>query len=210
MTNISKDLVNHENKTGMYITIVSGLPRSGTSMMMRMLEAGGMDIITDNIRAANEDNPQGYYEYERVKKLKNGDTEWLQDARGKAVKVISALLENLPAFYSYRVIFMRRDLNEVLASQRNMLIRRGEPVNSIDDEEMAKIFQKHLNQINNWFSQQENIEVEFVNYNDLLQNPGSNIIKVNKFLDERLNADSMLSIPDKNLYRQRFDRSGIQ
>ena len=186
-----------------YITIVSGLPRSGTSMMMRMLEAGGMDVLTDHIRGANEDNPLGYFEFERVKKLKNGDTVWLQEANGKAVKVISALLENLPDNYTYRVIFMHRNLNEILASQKKMLIRRGEPVNSIEDERMAKIFENHLNQVNDWFTQHKNIKVEHINYNELLVKPEINIIKINKFLDERLDTELMLAVPDPNLYRQR-------
>jgi len=88
-----------------FITIVSGLPRSGTSMMMKMLEAGGIAPYTDNIRSADDDNPKGYYEFERVKKLPDGDTEWLRSAEGKAVKVISALLEHLPSDYTYRVLY---------------------------------------------------------------------------------------------------------
>lgn len=194
-------------KSSRYITIVSGLPRSGTSMMMRMLEAGGMDILTDHFRVANDDNPLGYYEFEKVRKLKNGETEWLQDANGKAVKVISALLEYLPEIFDYRIIFMRRNINEILASQKKMLINRGEPVNSIDDVEMAQIFQKHLHQVNNWFAQHTNIKVENINYNELLQNPSTNLIKVNKFLDKHLDIESMLAIPDQNLYRQRENRS---
>ena len=102
------------------ITIVSGLPRSGTSMMMKMLEAGGIPIVQDGIRTANTDNPKGYYEFERVKQLPKGDTAWLADSHGKAVKIISALLKHLPSDYEYKVLFMRRDLDEVTAS---LLIR---------------------------------------------------------------------------------------
>ena len=109
------------------ITVVSGLPRSGTSMMMRMLEAGGMPVMTDNIRTADDDNPRGYYEVERVKKLKDGDVAWVKEARGKAVKVISYLLEFLPSDQQYFVLFMRRNMQEVLASQQQMLIRRDKP-----------------------------------------------------------------------------------
>jgi len=208
LKNLSRDIEIEGINGGRYITIVSGLPRSGTSMMMRMLEAGGMDILTDHIRVANYDNPLGYYEFEKVRKLKNGETEWLQEANGKAVKVISALLEYLPENYHYRIIFMRRNINEILASQKKMLINRGEPVNSIDDVEMAQIFQKHLNQVNNWLIQHHNIKVENINYNELLQNPSSNLIKVNKFLDKYLDIESMLAIPDPNLYRQRENRPG--
>src|SRR5262245_30589474 len=106
------------------VTIVSGLPRSGTSMMMKMLEAGGLDPVTDNIRTADEDNPKGYYELEKVMELKN-DKSWVPDAKGKVIKVISALLQDLPGDHAYRVVFMQRNMHEVLASQRQMLIRRG-------------------------------------------------------------------------------------
>ena len=100
------------------ITIVSGLPRSGTSMMMQILESGGMKVITDNIRKADEDNPHGYYEYERVKKIKD-DTGWLKETRGKAFKMISLLLYDLPSNENYKVIFMKRKMSEILASQRD-------------------------------------------------------------------------------------------
>ena len=108
------------------ITIVSGLPRSGTSMMMKILEAGGLEVFTDNLRLPDEDNPKGYYELEQVKALKDGDDSWIKDAPGKVVKVISSLLEYLPLSYKYKIIFMRRAIPEILASQKQMLIRRGE------------------------------------------------------------------------------------
>jgi hypothetical protein len=108
------------------IVVVSGLPRSGTSMMMKMLEAGGIPVLTDYEREADEDNPKGYFEFERVKNLKDGDDAWLPQAKGKVVKVIAALLTDLPSSYEYEVIFMRRAMPEILASQRQMLIRRGE------------------------------------------------------------------------------------
>jgi len=107
------------------IIIVSGLPRSGTSMMMKMLEAAGLEILTDHLRAADDNNPKGYYEFERVKQLKAGDFDWLPQARGKVVKIISALLEYLPNQYEYKIIFMRRNMDEVLSSQRQMLMRDG-------------------------------------------------------------------------------------
>ena len=106
-----------------YVTVVSGLPRSGTSMMMKMLEAGGLPPLTDSLRVADDDNPKGYYEFERVKKMPEGDKSWVEDAQGKSVKVISALLEHLPPEYSYRVLFMQRKVEEILASQTQMLIR---------------------------------------------------------------------------------------
>src|SRR5512138_3362092 len=107
------------------VIIVSGLPRSGTSMMMKMLAEGGLPVLTDSIRTADEDNPNGYFELEVVKKLAEGQRAWLSDAGGKLVKVISALLEFLPPEYHYRVLFMERQIAEILASQQKMLARRN-------------------------------------------------------------------------------------
>ena len=107
------------------VTVVSGLPRSGTSMMMKMLEAGGMAPVTDGVRAADEDNPQGYFEFEAVKRLGKDEPGWLNQVGGRAVKIISRLLCELPPGHSYRVLFMHRDLDEVLSSQRQMLIKIG-------------------------------------------------------------------------------------
>ena len=135
-----------------FITVVSGLPRSGTSMMMKMLAAGGMPILTDNTRIPDDDNPGGYFELEKVKALKDGENEWLSEAQGKAVKIISALLEHLPSQYQYRIIFIHRDLGEILASQKQMLVRRGEPADKIDDESLGALFQKHLLQVEKWLS----------------------------------------------------------
>ncbi len=135
------------------ITIVSGPPRSGTSMMMKLLEAGGMDIVTDNIRKANEDNPHGYYEYEKVKEIKE-DTSWLKETRGKTFKMISQLLYDLPSNESYKVIFMQRNMNEILASQKKMLERMGNSEGGISDEEMGKFFNKHLSKALEWLDEQ--------------------------------------------------------
>ena len=192
----------HQHKPK-FITIVSGLPRSGTSMMMKMLAAGGMRILTDNIRVSDEDNPRGYYEFENVKALKDGENEWLSEAQGKAVKIISALLQHLTPQYQYKIIFMRRDLNEILASQKQMLVRRGEPTDKIDDETLGRLFQKHLLQVEKWISQQPNIGVTYVNYNSLLENPEPDIQKVIQFLDMSLDKSLMMGVPEKNLYHQR-------
>src|SRR5882762_11870166 len=147
------------------ITIVSGLPRSGTSMMMKMLAAGGFEPLTDSIRAADEDNPKGYFEFERVKQIEN-DKAWLEDARGRVVKLISALLKHLPPSYNYKLVFMRRAMPEILASQRQMLIRRGEPADTIPDDKMAAMFEKHLAQVELWLAGQTNINVLYISYND--------------------------------------------
>ena len=122
--------MNGDDLNGKVITVVSGLPRSGTSMMMKMLDAGGMEILSDEVRKADEDNPKGYYEFEKVKELEK-DASWMGQAAGKAVKIISALLMHLPEEYSYRIIFMRRKMEEILKSQEQMLIRRDEPTDDV-------------------------------------------------------------------------------
>ncbi|MGC9400774.1 MAG: sulfotransferase family protein [Anaerolineae bacterium] len=188
------------------VIVVSGLPRSGTSMMMKMLAEGGLDLVTDGIREANEDNPKGYYEFERVKKLPDGDTAWLPEARGKAVKVISALLLHLPDEYTYKVLFMRRHMEEILDSQRRMLIRRGEPTDRVDDGEMAEMFEKHLRKVYAWMDDQPNLDYLDVDYNALLRGDARPIIRrINAFIGGELDEQAMASVIDPNLYRQRAD-----
>ncbi|MEC4686293.1 MAG: sulfotransferase domain-containing protein [Nitrospirota bacterium] len=183
------------------LTIVTGLPRSGTSMMMKMLQSGGMEIVTDNIRKADEDNPEGYYELEKVKKIKE-DTSWLDDVEGKVVKMASTLLYDLPSDKKYRLIFMKRNLEEILLSQRKMLDRMGTEDN-IEDEEMRRLFSKHLEEIEKWFSGQQNIEVLYVDYNDMLRKPQENIRILNEFLNNILDTDRMIKVVDDSLYRNR-------
>jgi hypothetical protein len=185
------------------ITIVSGLPRSGTSMMMKMLAAGGIPPLTDEVRNADRDNPKGYYEFERVKQLDKGDNAWLAQARGKAVKVISALLKHLPPEYEYRVIFMRRSTEEILASQRKMLLRRGEAVDRVADEELAVLYDKHLEQVYAWLESQANVAVLDVNYNRLVSHAGEELTAVNRFLGGYLDVEQMSRVVDGRLYRNR-------
>lgn len=185
------------------IIIVSGLPRSGTSMMMKMLDAGGIPPLTDEIRAADTDNPRGYYEFERVKKLDKGDTAWLAEAPGKAVKVISMLLKHLPPDYTYRVIFMQRHLEETLASQKRMLDHRDKPTDTVSDEELKTLFQKHLKQIEAWLASQPNLSVLYVNYNELLADPTEHVQQINRFLGGQLDEEKMIEVIDPKLYRQR-------
>jgi hypothetical protein len=185
------------------ITIVSGLPRSGTSMMMKILAAGGLPPLTDNFRQADADNPQGYYEFERVKQLPKGDIAWLGEAQGKAVKVIAILLPHLPATYTYRVIFMHRAMPEILASQRQMLIRRGEDPDKISAEALARLYEKHVQQVNAWISSQPHVQRIEVDYNQLLQKPRPEITRVNQFLGHTLNLEKMIGAVDPALYRQR-------
>ena len=183
------------------ITVVSGLPRSGTSMMMRMLEAGGLEVLTDELREADADNPKGYYEFERVKQLEH-DKSWLGNAEGKVVKIISQLLYHLPGDATYKVVFMRRNMEELLASQRRMLARRGES-DQLDDRQMAQLFRKHLEQIQGWLDQQPGFDVVYVSYNEVLEDPQEQARKVNRFLGDSLDVDAMVRVVDPDLYRQR-------
>jgi hypothetical protein len=183
------------------ITIVSGLPRSGTSMMMRMLDAGGMEALTDEIRKADEDNPKGYYEFERVKQIKE-DTGWLPDAQGKVVKMISALLVHLPRTHTYRVIFMRRRMEEILASQQEMLRRRGKPADPSGDGHMERLYEKHLQQTGEWMTREPNLEFIYVEYNRIVTHPAEEVGRVNTFLGNGLDTAAMLSVVDRSLYRQ--------
>jgi hypothetical protein len=184
------------------IVVVSGRPRSGTSMMMKMLEAGGLPVLTDNLRAADEDNPRGYYEFERVKQIEE-NAEWLPAARGKVVKMISALVKHLPAGYQYRVIFMQREMGEILASQRQMLLRRGEDTERIDDQEMARLFARHLSQIESWLASQPHMDVLYVRYGDVMAAPAAQAARVNAFLGGGLDEHKMAQAVDPGLYRQR-------
>ncbi len=184
------------------ITIVSGLPRSGTSMMMQILESGGMKVVTDNIRKANEDNPHGYYEYEKVKKIKE-DTGWLKESRGKAFKMVSQLLYDLPSDENYKVIFMKRKMNEILASQSKMLERMGGSRDGTSDAKMGEFFNKHLLKIIDWIEVRKYIDVLYIDYNDLLTNPDEHIKTLNQFLNYKLNEGKAVKVIDSSLYRNR-------
>ena len=189
-------------KTTPPIVIVSGLPRSGTSMMMKMLAEGGLPGLTDQIRTADEDNPNGYYEFEPVKQLPEGGYAWLAQADGKAVKIISALLEHLPAQYHYKVIFMERNIEEILTSQQKMLARRNEP-SGAEDESMRAQFEQHLAAVKYWLARQPNITVRYVEYNALIADPGARCEEIVSFLGLPLDAAKMRSVPNARLYRNR-------
>lgn len=190
------------------VYIVSGLPRSGTSMMMQMLHRGGLPALTDAIRSADEDNPRGYFELERVKQTK-ADPSWLDEAHGKVVKLISRLLMDLPApapdRVRYKVIFMRRDLDEVLRSQRKMLERRGEATAETpdDDDQIKEIFVAHLEEIEAWLRGRPDIDVLFVGYGRMVADPRPGAERINRFLGGVLDVEAMLSEVDPELYRNR-------
>ena len=189
---------------GRPIVVVSGLPRSGTSMAMKMLEAGGMEIVTDGEREADEDNPRGYYEDERVKDLANApDKSWLRASRGRAVKVISFLLKDLPPNLDYQVILMRRDLTEVLASQRKMLDRRGE-TDETPDERMMELWQDQLWRVNYLLKKAPQFEWVELEYGEALRDPAAAAARI-AGLVEGLDEKAMASVVDPALYRNRTE-----
>ena len=185
------------------IIIVSGLPRSGTSLMMQMLDAGGVPLLSDGTRRADDSNPAGYYEYEPVKKLKE-DNAWLAQAQGKALKVVSPLLSWLPAGWNYKVIFVRRLLIEVLASQQRMLRRQGLDSSAADDEQLKIVYQRHLKEIEAWLAAQQNFQVFYAEYQEFHVNPGMQVEEVANFLGLSLNQQAMITSIKPELYRHRL------
>jgi Sulfotransferase family len=186
------------------IIVVSGLPRSGTSMAMQMLAAAGVEVVTDGVRTPGEDNPKGYYEDERVKELhkQEVDRAWLRDARGKAIKIISFLLKDLPDTHNYRVIFMKRALPEVLASQRKMLERRGEPDDTADDR-MMEIWENHLWRVSYLLKHGEQFESIEVGYSDVIAEPRTEARRIRDFLELTADPETMAAAVDESLYRNR-------
>lgn len=184
------------------ITIVSGLPRSGTSLMMQMLQAGGMLILSDQVRGADEDNPRGYLEFERVKKIKQ-DKSWLDEAEGKVVKMVHLLLYDLPSERQYRVIFMRRNLQEVLASQKRMLVRQGKSGAQMSDSQLMKAFEDQVSKVLRWVREQPNFQLMEVVYHELVADPATHAHAVNQFLDGGLDETAMAQAVDPSLYRNR-------
>lgn len=191
-------------KSHNYITVVSGLPRSGTSMMMSALQKGGMVLLTDHIRLADANNPKGYFEYEPVKKLPKGETGWLRQACGKAVKIISALIEFLPDRYHYKIIFMEREMDEILASQERMLVRYGkENQANAKDEHIQKSYEEHLTKLKLWLKEKNRMQTYFISYNDILRQPLTRFKQVASFLDHRVDPNAMAKVVDANLYCER-------
>ena len=184
------------------ITIVSGLPRSGTSLMMQMLAAGGMTILSDGERRADEDNPRGYYEWERAKLLPR-EPNLIAEGEGKVVKVISQLLLALPATFRYQVIFMERPLAEVVASQAEMIRRRGTAGPPLKPEQMVAALQVHRNLVMNRVKSSSNISFCPVAYHELLRDPAIVSQAVQQFVGLPLDVAAMAAQVDPALYRQR-------
>ena len=183
------------------IVVVTGLPRSGTSMMMKMLEAGGVPPLCDGQRQADSDNPNGYYEFEPVKRTKD-NPNWLQQCCGKAVKMVYSLLYDLPVDRRYDVVFMRRDLDEILDSQRRML-QNMQLDSSIDDNRMARLFRGEIIRFRKWIAESNHINCLEIPYNDIAAGSDEPIHHINAHLGGSLNTSAMASIVDPSLYRNR-------
>jgi tetratricopeptide (TPR) repeat protein len=180
------------------ITIVSGLPRSGTSLMMQMLDKGGLKILTDSKREADTSNPKGYYEYEPVMTI-HKDNHWLSKAQDKGVKVVAPLLKHLDPKYRYKVIFMNRDLTEIVQSQQTMIGKNKDtlPIH------LFEAYQKELKTIDTWKDNEPHVEMLYVNYSDLFNNANNITNKINAFLGSSLDTENMVSCIDPNLYRNK-------
>ncbi len=172
-------------------------------MLMKMLAAGGLPPLTDGIREADADNPGGYYEFEKAKQLEQ-DATWLEAAAGKAVKVISQLLDQLPLHKSYKIVFTLRKMDEILASQRAMLARRGQPCDPGSDAAMADAFGRHLSAVQQWLAEHPQMEVLYVNYAAVLRDPFAASHEIKAFLARPLDVRQMASVVDESLYRQRI------
>ncbi|MDP7035643.1 MAG: sulfotransferase family protein [Planctomycetota bacterium] len=187
------------------VVIVSGVPRSGTSLLMNLLEAGGVFPLTDGVRSADEDNPRGYYEYEPVKQMAE-ERSWIPDARGRSLKVITRLLRFLPSQERYLVLFMRRHLEEILDSQEVMLRRRGIEEEGVSRSQMMVAFDREIEETLGWIDVQPNMKKLEVNYNRLMEDAATELGRIQEFLGRELDRAAMLERIDPDLYRQR--RSG--
>ena len=204
MMSFSSSSIVRRVRYGKPIVVVSGLPRSGTSLTMKMLEAGGVPILSDGIRQADISNPKGYYEFEPVKALdKGGDVAWLADARGKAVKIISLLLTWLPETYNYQVIFMRRDIGEAIASQEEMLRHRNEPSGQRDSDQVERAYAAHLDKVARFLSKRGCFSTLMVDHRDAVTNSHETALRIAEFLGRPLDTDRMAGVADLALYRNR-------
>lgn len=185
------------------ITIVSGLPRSGTSLMMQMLTAGGMTPLSDGERKADTDNPKGYLEWERIKQLPK-DPSLINEAEGKVVKIISQLLLSLPDGHEYKIVFMQRPLPEVLKSQDEMLKRRGTSNGGGNPSAIEQAFQRHLLEVDRWLASKAKTKVTRVHYHRVLREPQKVAEEVAEFVGAPLDVKAMVEQIDGSLYRNRM------
>ncbi|HEY6293062.1 MAG TPA: sulfotransferase family protein [Terriglobia bacterium] len=184
------------------IYIVSGLPRSGTSLAMQMLAAGGTPILSDGLRAADPNNPRGYYEWEPIKQLQR-EPSLIAQAEDKAVKVISSLLFGLPAGHDYRILFLLRPLDEVVASQAAMISKLRTQGPALAGSQMAAALKGHLAEVSAWLNGQSRVKVHWLQYHDVLRDPHGQADAIGRFLGIPLDTEAMASQADVSLYRQR-------
>ena len=186
------------------VVVVSGLPRSGTSMLMQMLRAGGLPVLSDGERAADASNPRGYWELEAVKRLAaDPEKAWLREAGGKAVKVIAPLLPSLPQGTPYRILFMARPLGEILASQRAMLARAGKAA-AANDRPLAAAYLKQIEQVRELLAAcPADVQVLNVDYHRVLADPAAAAARVNAFLGGGLDEAAMAAAVAPQLHRER-------
>ncbi len=184
------------------IYIVSGLPRSGTSMMMQMLRAGGLEIMTDNLRVKDENNPHGYLEDDRVKRI-HQDNSWVKNASGKALKVVAPLLQFLPQTFRYKIMYMQRDLNEVISSQQKMIGQQKAVTQKVFPVTMADAMHKQSEKAIAWIKAQPHVEVMYVNYTDVIASPLEQAENIALFINDELDPVKMVEAVQENLYRNR-------
>jgi len=170
--------------------------------MMQMLAAGGMPVLTDGLRQADIENLRGYYEWEPAKLLPQ-QPQRIQEAEGKAVKVISQLLFALPSDRQYQIIFMERALTEVVASQTEMIRRKQTSASALSSAAMIAALEVHLNQVNAWLAGRGNIFVHRVKHADVISMPAVVADGVREFLNCPLDVEAMAAQVDTTLYRQR-------
>ncbi|NUM51414.1 MAG: alkaline phosphatase family protein [Flavobacteriales bacterium] len=184
------------------IIIVSGLPRSGTSMLMQMLQQTELEIFTDNERQADENNPKGYLEHEAVKRLAR-DKAWLPLANGKVVKIISHLLVHLPSRFKYKIIFIHRNLNEILSSQHKMLVREGKIKEGEFRAGLQMAYKENLKRIAMWESSNSNVEMLHLKYAEIIENTEVEALKIKTFLKIKTDTKKMAEVVEKKLYRNK-------
>lgn len=183
------------------IVVVSGLPRSGTSLMMQMLQAGGYPVLCDDQRTADESNPRGYLEYAKVRRLER-DNSWMAEAEGRAVKIVSLLLYSLPTQFEYRILFLRRSLDEIQQSQVAML-QRNQPHASSAARDLRSDFERHLQHLKEWWRTQRSMSVQHYDYAEIIRSPRQQAAAVAQFLNAPLDLDGMAAAVDPTLHRQR-------
>ena len=188
------------------LILVSGLPRSGTSMLMQMLHAGGIPVLSDAVRTPDVSNPRGYYELERVKRLhREADKSWLAEGEGKAMKIISFFLASLPDIYTYQVIFMQRPLREILASQNRMLDELAQERGKATEDRLLQSYEEHLVSVRALLASRPCFATLRVNYRDVIAQPVEEAVRIARFLGRELDTVRMASVVEARLYRNRCD-----